>query len=232
MNPMKMTMVVARKEMKDILKNKALLFGSVWVGASFGTIFSSQAYSLDNSIFSMALLGGVLVGYMFSGQVFLREKRAGTIETLLCTPLSLKAIWLGKVVGTTIPAYLISLLTVALVTVVTNIRLHSSLFPSAVMLIHVFVVVPVFIASAISLMGLCHLLFGMRENKIIGYLVMLGILPFIFPNFIGGLIVGNTSLIVSYAEVVVALIASVLLFALTIYSSRYLSKEKIVTTIS
>jgi len=231
MNPMNVTMVVARKEMKDILKNKGLLFGSVWMGGSFGIIFSSQAYSLDNSIFSMALLAGILVGYMFSGQVFLREKRGGIIETLLCTPLSMKAIWFGKVVGATVPAYLISLLTVALVTIASNITMHSFLFPSAVMLIHIFVVVPIFITSAISLTGLCQFLFGMRENKIIGYLVVLGLLPFVFPNIIGGLIRGNVSLTVSYVEVVVAMIASVLLLTLTICLSRFLSKEKIVTTI-
>ena len=231
MSSMNMVIVVARKEIKDILKNKGLLFGSVWMGSSFGIVFSSQAYSLDNSIFSMALLAGVLVGYMFSGQVFLREKRGGIIETLLCTPLSLKSIWFGKVVGTTIPAYLISLLTVALVTIVSNITLQSFPFPSVFMLIHIFGVVPVFITSAISLMGLSQFLLGMRENKIIGYLVMLGLLPFIFPNIIGGLIRGNMSLVVSWAEVAVLLVVSVLLLALTTYSSRYLSKEKIVTTI-
>ncbi len=223
MSSMNMVMVVARKEMKDILKNKGLLFGSVWMGGSFGVVFSSQAYSLDNSVFSVALLAGVLVGYMFSGRVFLREKRERIIETLLCTPLSLKSIWFGKVVGVTIPAYLISLLTVALVTIVSNITLHSLLFPSVVILIHTLVVVPVFITSVISLMGFCQFWFGMRENKIIGYLVMLGLLPIIFPY--------NMSLDVSWVEVVVLLVVSVLLLAITTYLSRYLSKEKIVTTI-
>ncbi|MFB0502562.1 MAG: hypothetical protein ACETWE_01880 [Candidatus Bathyarchaeia archaeon] len=227
-----MTMIVARKEIKDIIKNKGLLFGSVWIGSSFGIVFSAQALSLDNSVFSMALLAGILVGYMFSGQVFLREKREGIIETLLCTPLSLKSIWFGKVVGATIPAYLISLLTVALVTIVSNITLQSLLLPSVVILIHILAVVPVFITSAISLMGFCQFLFGMRENKIIGYLVMLGLFPFVFPHIFGGLILGNMSLVVSWSEVVVLLIVSMLLLAVTTYSSRYLSKEKIVTTIS
>jgi len=224
MSSINMTMVVARKEMKNIVKNKGLLFGSVWMGGSFGIIFSFQSLSLDNSVFSMALLAGVLVGYMFSGRVFLREKRERIIETLLCTPLSLKSIWFGKVVGVTIPAYLISLLTVALITIVSNITLHSLLFPSVVILIHALVVVPVFITSVISLMGFCQFWFGMRENRIIGYLVMLGLLPTIFPY--------NMSLDVSWVEVGVLLIVSVLLLAITTYLSRYLSKEKIVTTIS
>ena len=224
MSSMNMTIVVARKEIKNIVKNKGLLFGSVWMGGSFGIIFSLQTLSLDDSVFSVALLAGVLVGYMFSGRVFLREKRERIIETLLCTPLSLKSIWFGKVVGVTIPAYLISLLTVALVTIVSDIVLHSVLFPSVVILIHTLVVVPVFITSVISLMGFCQFWFGMRENKIIGYLVMLGLLPIIFPY--------NMSLVVSWVKVVVLLVVSVLLSAITTYLSRYLSKEKIVTTIS
>ena len=224
MSSMNMAMVVAQKEIKEIVKNRGLLFGSVWFGCSFGIIFSSQALSLDNSVFSVALLAGVLVGYMFSGRVFLREKRERIIETLLCTPLSLKSIWFGKVVGVTIPAYLVSLLTVALITIVSNITLHSLLFPSAAILIHALVVVPVFITSVISLMGFCQFWFGMRENRIIGYLVMLGVLPVIFPY--------NMSLAVSWVEVVVLLVVSVLLLAITTYLSRYLSKEKIVTTIS
>jgi len=224
MSSVNMAMVVAQKEITEIVKNRGLLFGSVWFGCSFGMIFSSQALSLDNSVFSVALLAGVLVGYMFSGRVFLREKRERIIETLLCTPLSLKSIWFGKVAGVTIPAYLVSLLTVALITIVSNITLHSLLFPSVAILIHALIVVPVFITSVISLMGFCQFWFGMRENRIIGYLVMLGVLPVIFPY--------NMSLAVSWVEVVVLLVVSVLLLAITTYLSRYLSKEKIVTTIS
>jgi len=61
MSSMNMAMVVAQKEIKEIVKNRGLLFGSVWFGCSFGIIFSSQALSLDNSVFSVALLAGVLV---------------------------------------------------------------------------------------------------------------------------------------------------------------------------
>ena len=219
-----MTLVVTRNEIKNIIKNRGLLLGSVWIGGSFGILFSTQASSLDNAVFSMALLVGILVGYMFSGQVFMREKRGRIIETLLCTPLNLNSIWSGKVAGATIPAYLISLLTVAIVTIVSNITSHSLLFPSIVILTHIFVVVPIFIASAIGLMGFCQFLFGMRENKIVGYLIVLGFFPFIIPSIIG-------NLVVSWIEVAIYLCVSTFLLALTTYLSRYLSKEKIVTTI-
>jgi len=234
MNSMNMTLVVARKEIKNIIRNKGLLFGGLWFGGMFGilnVLLSGQVFSLNNAVFSVALLVGVFVGSMFSAQVFLREKREKIIETMLCTPLSLKSIWFGKVLGATVPAYLFSLLSVTLVITISNIMMRSLLLPSLSILTHILGVVPVFIASAISLIGFCQFLLGMRENKIISYLIILVLFPFMYPSILSGLVLGNMNVEVSWIEVEVCLIVSVLLLALTIYLSRYLSKEKIVTTI-
>jgi len=235
MNSMNMTLVVARKEIKNIIRNKGLLFGGLWFGGMFGilnVLLSGQVFSLNNAVFSVALLVGVFVGSMFSAQVFLREKREKIIETMLCTPLSLKSIWFGKVLGATVPAYLFSLLSVTLVITISNIMMRSLLLPSLSILTHILGVVPVFIASAISLIGFCQFLLGMRENKIISYLIILVLFPFMYPSILSGLVLGNMNVEVSWIEVEVCLIVSVLLLALTIYLSRYLSKEKIVTTIT
>ena len=234
MNSMNMTLVVARKEVKNVFRNKGLLFGGLWFGGMFGVLnvsLSGQVFSLNNAVYSVALLVGTLVGYSFSSFVFLREKRERIIETLFCTPLSLKSIWFGKVLGATVPAYLFSLLSVILVILVSNIGRSSLLFPSVAILIHVLGVAPFFIASAISLMGFCQFLLGMRENRILGFLIIAMLLPFMYPSILDGLILGNMNVDVSWIEVEVSLIVSVLLLALTSYLSRYLSKEKIVTTI-
>lgn len=234
MSSLNMTLVVARKEMKNIIRNKGLLFAALWIGGAFGVLnvlLGGEGFSYSNSVFSLALLVGVFVGYSFSGQVFFQEKREKIIETLLCTPLSLRSIWFGKVLGATVPAYSFSLLTVALATIVSNIMLPSFLFPSAAIIIHVLAVVPVFIASTIGLLGFCQFLLGMRENKIIGYLIVLVLFPFMYPHILGGLIQGNMNIVVSWVEVLVCLTVSAFLLALTAYLSRYLSKEKIVTTI-
>ena len=127
---------------------------------------SGQVLSINNTVFSVALLVGVFVGYSFSGSIFLREEREKIIETLLCTPLSLKSIGFGKVLGATIPAYLFSLLAVSQVIAVSNIMTRVLLFPSIPILIHTLGVVPVFITSAVSLIGFCQFLLGMRENRI------------------------------------------------------------------
>lgn len=234
MNSMNMTLIVARKEVKNVIRNKGLLFGGLWFGGMFGVfnvLLSGEVFSLNNAVYSVSLLVGTLVGYSFSSSVFLREKRERVIETLFCTPLSLKSIWFGKVLGATVPAYLFSLLSVVLVILVSNIDGNSLLFPSVAILIHVLGVAPFFIASAISLMGFFQFMLGMRENRILGFLIIAILLPFMYPSILGGLVWGNMNVDVSWIEVEVCLIVSVILLTLTTYFSRYLSKEKIVTTI-
>jgi ABC-2 type transport system permease protein len=234
MNSTNMTLVIARKEISNVIRNKGLLSGGLWFGAMFGVfnvLLSGEVFSLNNAVYSVALLVGTLVGYSFSSFVFLREKRERVIETLFCTPLSLKSIWFGKVLGATVPAYLFSLLSVVLVTLVSNIGGNSLLFPSVAVITHVLGVAPFFIASAISLMGFCQFMLGMRENRIIGFLIIAILLPFMYPSILSGLVLGDVNVDVSWIEVEVCLIFSVILLALTTYLSRYLSKEKIVTTI-
>ena len=77
MSSMDMALVVARKEMRNIIRNRGLLFGGLWFGGMFGVfnMFSGYVTSLNNEVYSVALLVGVFVGYSFSSFVFLREKR-------------------------------------------------------------------------------------------------------------------------------------------------------------
>ncbi len=98
---------------------------------------------------------------------FFNEKRECLIETLLCTPLSLRRIWAGKVLGVTISAYPIALLTAALITLIANIFSTTILLPSPAVFLHIVLVVPAFIAVAVGLLGFGHLLLGMRENQIL-----------------------------------------------------------------
>lgn len=133
--------------------------------------------------------------------------------------------------GATVPAYLISLLSVALVMVISSVGSHSLSLPSVAVFVELSAVAPFFIASAISLMGFCQFLLGMRENRIIGFLIIAILLPFMYPSILSGLVLGNMNVEVSWIEVEVCLIVSVFLLALTAYLSRFLSKEKIVTTI-
>ena len=228
--------VVAKKEMKGILKTRSQMlvgiFFAVWfsviTAVGVKTVEESAVFDqFNNLLFYFVLMLGIFMAYLFSGRVFFNEKREGIIETLLCTPLSLREIWSGKVVGVTIPAYLIALLTAALITIIANIFSTSMLLPSPAIVLHVFLVVPAFIAAAAGLLGFGHFLLGMRENQILNTTIFFVIFLALFftKNVIGGVYV------FSWVAIGAMLVVALLLLALTTYLTRYLNKERIVTTI-
>jgi ABC-2 type transport system permease protein len=228
--------IVAKKELQGILRTRSQML----VGISFALYFSVMTAPMvktveesavvdqfNNLLFYFVLVVGIFMAYLFSGKVFFNEKREGIIETVLCTPLSLRQIWSGKVVGVTIPAYLIALLTAALITIIANIFSTSMLLPSPAIALHIFLVVPAFIAAAVGLLGFGHFLLGMRENQILSISIFAVIFLALF--FTKYVISGGYA--VSWAAIGVLLIVAVLLLALISYLTRYLNKERIVTTI-
>ena len=228
--------IVAEKEMNGIIRTRNMLVGiffalwfSVMTAPVIKTVEESAVFDqFNNLLFYFVLMLGIFMAYLFSGKVFFNEKREGIIETLLCTPLSLRQIWAGKVLGVTIPAYLIALLAAALITLIANIFSTTILLPSPAILLHIVLVVPAFIAAAVGLLGFGHLLLGMRENQIlnISIFVVIFFALSLAKNVIGG------GYAVSWAMVGGMLIVAVLLLALISYLTRYLSKERITTTIA
>ncbi len=228
--------IVAKKELKGILKTRSqMLMGisfALWFSVMTAPVVKTVEESavvdyFNNLIFYWVLMLGIFMAYIFSGKVFFGEKREGIIETLLCTPLSLREIWSGKVVGVTIIAYLISLLSAILITTIANVFSATLLLPSPAMLFHIFLVVPAFVAAAIGLLGFGHFLLGMRENQILSISIFIAI--FLALSFTKNVISGGYA--VSWVAIGVLLIVAVLLLALISYLTRYLSKERIVTTI-
>lgn len=229
-------LIVAKKEMKGIIKTKSqIILGTLfalWFTAISALIIKTMEESVvldyfNNLVFYNVPMVGILVAYILSGTVFLNEKREGSIETLLCTPLSLRQIWSGKVMGVTILAYMIALMSAILLTILANFLSTLLLLPSPAILVHILLVVPVFISAFIGLLGFGQSILGMRENQIINIFIFLLIfltIPFT-KNVVGA------EFAVSWTGVGVLLIISVLLLALASYLTRYLSKERIVTTI-
>jgi len=231
-------LIVSEKEMNGIIRTRSQIlvgiFFTLWFSVMTAPVIMTAEESLvfdqfNNLLFYFVLMLGIFTAYLFSGKVFFNEKREGIIETLLCTPLSLRQIWAGKVLGVTIPAYLIALLAAALITVIANIFAASILLPSPAILLHIFLVVPAFIAVAVGLLGFGHLLLGMRENQILNISIFVAIF-FAFSIANKNVISGGYA--VSWSMVGGMLIVAVLLLALISYLTRYLSKERIVTTIA
>ena len=168
-------MVIAHKELREIVTNKALAFSGIFFAAWFSIMTGlgvgeeqvARVSQLNNSLFYMGALIGLFVGYIYSGQTYLREKQTGIVETLLCSPVSLRSIWIGKAIGVAIPSTILSLLAAAAITALANRGAAQAMLPSSTVLVHLLLVVPVFIITAVALMGFAQLMLGMRENMIV-----------------------------------------------------------------
>jgi ABC-2 type transport system permease protein len=224
-------LTVARKEAGLILRSRQLMISAILVtvvfsGTAAPAVLGSEA-SIDAAIFMVITVTGIFMGYLFSGQVFLREKTEGTIETLLCTPLSLREIWAGKVVGVTLPASLLALAGAGVITGVASAVGGGLALPSAPAIFHVLVVVPALIAVAVGLLGFVQLLLGMRENQIINMAIIFGV---IFSFSLSAGLAGDGFVVGPETEGALVVVAAALL-ALVGWATRLLNRERIVTTI-
>ena len=96
---MNRVMVVAKKEMKQIIKNRGALLsvfifmvifgGMTSMGALLDMAGSSDemiSVTFNSLLLSLVMVMGVITGYLLLSQAFTDEKLGGTIETLLCSP--------------------------------------------------------------------------------------------------------------------------------------------------
>ncbi|ACL17967.1 ABC transporter permease subunit [Methanosphaerula palustris] len=229
-------LVVAEKETYQILHTRSLLlsalvFAVIFGGMSVPAAGASGGERLDTLLFTVVLMLGIFSGYLFSGQTFLREKQDGSIETLLCSPLTLQELWAGKVLGAVIPAYLIALVSAGLMTgaafFVPLAGEGPGRFWSGELLVHLLVVVPCTIAAVVGLLGLSQLLLGMRENRVIGIVVILVMVTLLST---ARSLASATGEITWVTEGAVLLVALLLLLATTVLT-RLLSRERIVMTL-
>jgi ABC-2 type transport system permease protein len=224
--------IVAVKEMREITSSKGTIISTIFFALWFGllngqTTTGVTSDSLSKQLFFMAPMLGALMGYLLTGTVFSNEKKDGVIETLLCTPLDLRTIWLGKLIGVSVVAYLASLISIAFVVLLASTTANALLVPSLVILVHIVVTVPLFTAAVVGLIGYSQLLLGMKENTVIGIFTFLGL--FIGLSVAGGLVAGSGS--ITFPMLLVMFLVAAALLAFTFYLARYLSKEKVIITI-
>jgi len=237
MTPLSQLWTITIKEAREIVTNRILLvsglFFAVWfslmAGLGIGNDRSlSAAVQLNNALFYTGALIGVFIGYIYSGQTYLREKHSGIVETLLCAPVSLRTIWAGKALGVVGPSWVMALLAGGVMVWVGNTRTQELVLPGAAVVVHMLVVVPVFIVAAVGLIGFAQLMLGMRENVVVN---MASITVLLAALALTRMIVDEQSL-VSWGAVGWLLGGSVLLLAVTAWLGRFLSKERIVTSIT
>lgn len=227
--------VIARREMRLALQNKSVLISAfifaIWfpvmsaLGIAAGA--GDDATVLAGGIAAITLPVGVFMGYLFCADAFLREKRDGSIETLLCAPVSLRRLWEGKAVGVAVPAYLMTLISAAVTAAAVSALTGISVAADPLLLLHIAVVVPIWILAAAGLIGAAQLMLGMRENQILGFIFIFGFIFLIVA--LQGVTPGGPG-ISSTTEAILAA-AGLVLIALARFIAGKVTKERIVRTI-
>lgn len=233
---MQKILTVARRELKDLTSQRWIVAAGVLLAGFFMVLSAVRLKTVkaealvgefNSSLFYLALTMGIFVAYLYSGQSFLREKTEGVIETLMAAPISLRSLWLGKVIGVAVLAEVVVLTASAIFVCVAQVVTEPTVVPSPVVVAHLLVGVPGFILAAVGLLGFTQLVLGMRENHIVNLLVFfllffaITVTQTVLPNAEG---VGWTHLgtLVGFAAV---------LLILSGWLSKYLSRERIVRTI-
>jgi ABC-2 type transport system permease protein len=228
-------LVVAEKEIRQLVKSRNIMLSAILFIVVFGIFTGPAVLSgagspeqvMDTLGFYLVLTLGIFMAYLFTAQVFLREKQEGVIETLLCAPLTLRDLWLGKVLGVAIPASILTYFSAVLIIIAGGVFTGYTLVPSAPVLFHIIVVVPLFIAAAAGLLGFVQFILGMRENQILNFVIIFGIIFLI--SFTRALI--GPAFSVTWVVVGAAFGLAVAILLLTAYLTRFLSRERIVITL-
>jgi len=216
--------IVVWREFKETLRDRSLLSSVFSIFVFLGMLGATTVklpISVESIVFYMAPCIGIIVGFGLSVR-FVREKQEGTVETLLCTPLTLRELWLGKVVSLTIPAHIVSVVSTL---AFTSLRGYTV---NALMAVYLAMVVPVVIASAIGLLGFLYYILGMRQVRILNYIVFFTLFVTLY------LVVGRLTFptILTWRNVSIVLVLSLVIFGITYYLVAHLSKERIVASIS
>ena len=224
---------IVKKEIKEIFANRSAVVVGAAVSLFVGTMYALQSAMADpspqpaNPTFILSTIVGLLISYTFASQVFYREKVSGTIETLLCSPISLRMLWAGKVIAVALPASVLSLAASVVATLIVAARTGTSVVASGPLVLHVLIVVPLFNATLAGLLGFAQMLLGMRENRLIGFVVFIPL----FAALYGVGFSGAGRLAYGWSSLGILAAIAILLLAAVGYLSRFLSRERIVLTL-
>lgn len=192
---------ILRKELLELAAARGTIMLGVVAAAFFSFVLSGSGSIV--AAFLAPLLTGMGVAYYGCGQVFLREKTDSVIETLLCSPVTLRDLWLGKTLAVTLFADAFALGVAALTLIAGGGTAWP--MPSAVLLLAA--VVPLAIACFVGVRGYAQLLLGMRESHSIslGLLMLLVLIlravghsaqAFLVPSHLGLLALGLAAVLV------------------------------------
>lgn len=235
-SPAQLVFIIARREFLEIFANRSLiaagaLFAGWFIvlhGVGIATKHGGDVLTHFNStVLNQAALVSIFVGYIYSGQAFLFEKTEGIIETLMCAPITLRNLWLGKTIGIAFPSWCVCLIWTAAYTIIARHWADPTLLPSLPLVLNVLVLVPCITVAVVGLIGIWQLVLGMRENQIVNLVVF--VLLFAAINFSD--IFVKSGVLNEWGAIAVIFGISLVIGSSTLLLSRFLSRERIVRSI-
>ncbi len=220
---MSVLLTVARKELLELRSNRRVLISIILFAMVFAWINSSVFSELQWMLFSTLI--GMYASFSLSGQAFNQEKMSGTLETQFCGPVEVRDLWAGKILGTLIPAVLISYAAAVLSTFLIMSRGSSAIIGMPAMA-YVVVVLPAMVASFIGLAGFIQLNFEARITR----LLSIGIMVLIISMLTAATTLAQEGGTVSWSSIALLAVIAAGLLSLPALLVNRLSKERIILT--
>jgi ABC-2 type transport system permease protein len=246
---MKGMLVVLQSDVGDIVHSKAFLIiaiiiGVITVGAAVGVPIALNWW-LDTGLAweeakpLLELFMGLVVNYValivlfscmatWATEPIAKEKAKGPIESLLATPLTARAVWIGKSLAIFLPAYIIGLIATVIVILAMN---FASILPATGHFVlplpealTSFLFLPLLMFALISL----GVFLSLITNPVIGQtiVIFIGVVLLQLVGQLGGRI---TWLLASWDYALYNLAGAALLGVIAfLLSRRFLSKENII----
>jgi len=245
---MKGMLVVLQNDVRDILHSKgfllvAVIMGIITVGTAVGLPIAlnwwlAKGVAWEEAKPLLELFMGLAVNYVplivlftcmatWATEPIAKEKGKGPIESLLATPLTARAVWIGKSLSIFLTAYIIGLIATLIVILAMNL---ASILPATG---HFVLPLPeaftsfLFLPSLMFALILSGVLFSLITNPSIGQTIIItvGVLLLQVVGQVGGRFLW---LLPSWDYALYNLAGAALLGMIAFYLSRTLTKERII----
>jgi len=172
-------------------------------------------------LFTMFAIGMTIIVYAFN-----YERLEKTLEPLLCTPLNITTIWLGKVIVISLISYLWSIIVTISIIIIFHLFLSLTISLSAPILVQIFIVSPLLATASVGLVGFTFLVFkNIQVTKFINVFIIVG-MSLLVTNFLREGII--KSLIISWRLVALFFLISISLITVIAFCTRFLRKERVI----
>ncbi|MFA4947147.1 MAG: hypothetical protein WC674_01400 [Candidatus Krumholzibacteriia bacterium] len=189
--------------------------------------YSGAASMLIGNLFTHQVMScSIIVSFAGLASLFYKEKHSRTLENLLTTAMTPKAVWIGKSLFMYLIGLTFSYVAAAIGLVLLNVSLGGGtrfILPNEPALVFFFVIFPVLFFLLCSLMSLIHLISGSGYVGNMIYL-LIGI------GYLGMSSARMKSMLVSWNTICYYAAFLGLLLCLVVLLSRLLTKERMIMT--